>query len=79
MAGDTLIQVTPDSEQFADYFYYKESQKILVKTRIDADQNSLFSPLDETSFVQMELNEPAYGEPLFSDELKADLKGKLNL
>lgn len=79
LAGDTLIQVTPDAEQFADYFYYKESQKILVKTRIDADTDSLFSPLDETSFVQMNLNEPTYGKPLFSAELKADLKGKLNL
>ncbi len=77
--GDTLIQVTPDQEQFADYFYYKESQKILVKTRIDADHDSLYSPMDETSFVEMKLNEPAFGRPLFSADLKEDLKGKLNL
>ncbi|MFT4601170.1 MAG: hypothetical protein ACI857_001348 [Arenicella sp.] len=77
--GDTLIQVTPDSEQFADYFYYRDSQKILVKTRIDADNDSLFSPMDETTFVQMELRNPAFGKPLFSAALKADLKGKLNL
>ena len=78
LAGDTMIQVTPDHEQFDDYFYYKEHQKILVKTRIDSDNDSLFSYLDETNFVQMELNKPAFGKPLFSAELKADLKGKLN-
>lgn len=77
--GDTLIQITPDDQQFIDYFYYKENQKILAKTRIDADSDTLYTPADETNFVEMDLNNPTQGNPLFPDGLKETLKGQLNL
>jgi len=76
--GDTLIQLTPENEQFVDYFYYEEQQKILAKTRIDADGDSLFSQIDETNFLEINLNKPAMGTSLFSVDLKNQLKGKLN-
>lgn len=76
--GDTMIQVTPEGEQFVDYFYYPEQQKILAKTRVDADRDSLFSVIDETNFVEIDLNQPSRGKPLFSTDLKEQLKGKLN-
>lgn len=77
--GDTLIQITPDNQQFIDYFYYEENQKILAKTRIDADSDTLYTPADETNFVEMDLNNPGAGNPLFPDGLKKTLKGQLNL
>lgn len=78
LSGDTLIQITPDHEQFVDYFYYKENQKILAKTRIDADNDSLFTPADETNFVEVDLNNPTSGKPLFPTDLKEKLKGQIN-
>lgn len=79
LGGDTLIQVTPDNQQFIDYFYYADTQKILAKTRIDADGDTLYSPYDETNFVEMKLSEPAFGKPLFPENLKSELKAQLNL
>jgi len=79
LAGDTMIQVTPNDEQFIDYFYYSDTQKILAKTRIDADHDEVYTASDETNFVELELNSPGYGKPLFDESLKNDLKGKLNL
>jgi len=79
LAGDTMIQVTPNDEQFIDYFYYSDTQKILAKTRIDADQDEVYTASDETNFVELELNSPGFGKPLFDQSLKNSLKGKLNL
>lgn len=76
--GDTLIQVTPDGEQFIDYFYYKEEQKILAKTLIDADQDSIFTAIDETNYLELSLNQPSTGRSIFSKDLKNILKAQIN-
>jgi hypothetical protein len=79
LGGDTLIQVTQEHQQFIDYTYYEESQKIVAKTRIDSDLDTFYTPADETNFVEMRLDSPAFGRPLFPDNLKDLLKGQINL
>lgn len=79
LSGDSLIQITPDNEQFVDYFYYEDNQKILAKTRIDTNQDSIFNPFDETNFVEVDLNNPSSGKPLFPADLKEKLKGQINI
>lgn len=77
LSGDSLTQVTPDGEQFVDYFYYPNTQSILVKTVIDADGDQRFEIDDETNFVEMDLNAPSFGESIFPDDLKDVLKGQI--
>ena len=79
LSGDTMIQVTPNNEQFIDYFYYQETQKILAKTRIDDNGDKVFNVADETNFIEMELNSPQIGNSIFPEDLKNALKGQLNL
>ena len=76
--GKHLIQVTPENEQFFDYFYYPETKTILVKTAIDIDGNKQFDLADETNFREMKLNAPAFGREIFTQGLKDSLKHLMN-
>lgn len=72
--GRNFTQITPPNEQLITYFYYPETQKILVKTAIDIDKNKKFTSSDETNFREVNLANPSLGRPIFSDSLKANLK-----
>lgn len=72
--GKNLVQITPENEQFFDYFYYPETQTILVKTAIDIDKSKTFTPQDETNFREMKLDTPAFGREIFTQGLKDSLR-----
>jgi hypothetical protein len=79
MEGKDFIQVTPENEQFFDYFYYPETQSILIKTAIDIDKNSRFTALDETNFREMRLSKPAFGKEIFTRSMKDSLKNQMSI
>jgi len=56
--GDSLTQLTPETERFLDYFYYSDTQMILAKTMIDGNRDSTFSSTDETNFREVNLLAP---------------------
>jgi hypothetical protein len=72
--GKNLIQVTPDDEKFVDYFYYPKTQKILVKSIIDRNDDKKFTNSDETNFRELNIKEPAIGREIFSKSLKDSLR-----
>lgn len=72
--GKNLVQITPENEQFFDYFYYPETQTILVKTAIDIDKSKTFTSQDETNFREMKLDSPAFGREIFTQGLKDSLR-----
>jgi hypothetical protein len=74
--GKNLVQVTPDNEQFLDYFYYPDTQKILIKSAIDTDDNKEFTSSDETNFRDMDIKDPKMGREIFSKSLKDSLRFK---
>lgn len=72
--GKNLTKVTPDNEQFIDYFYYPKTQKILVKTIVDRNNDKKFTKSDETNFRELTLKEPTLGREIFSSALKDSLR-----
>jgi hypothetical protein len=72
--GKHLTKITPDNEQFVDYYYYPETQKILTKTRVDSDADGHFSTSDETNFREVDLKTPAMGREIFTKSLKDSLR-----
>jgi hypothetical protein len=74
--GKNLVQVTPENEQFVDYFYYADTHKMLVKSAIDADNNKEFDGTDETNFREVDVTEPKMGKEIFSKSLKDSLRFK---
>jgi hypothetical protein len=72
--GRNFTQITPDNEKFIDYFYYPETNTILVKTIIDSNNDKMFSSADETDFREMTIDKPAMGREIFSKSLKDALR-----
>ncbi len=77
--GKNFIQITPENEQFFDYFYYPETETILVKTALDIDKSKSFTSLDETNFREMKIKTPAMGREIFSKNLKDSLKNQMSV
>ncbi|MDX5319719.1 MAG: hypothetical protein LPK45_01525 [Bacteroidota bacterium] len=77
LEGDSLVAVTPENERYLEYFYYPKQSLILVKTMVDADQDSMFTQLDETNMREVNLLAPAMGREIFEKDLKEDLRNML--
>lgn len=77
MSGNNLIQLTPEDETYLTYFYYAESDRLLLKVSKDGDGNKSFDPYDQTIFREVDLKNPAMGENLFGDEMIQDLMDQL--
>lgn len=76
--GKQFTKITPENEHFLDYFYYPETNKILIKTSIDIDKDNKFSEKDETNFREMHLLNPQFGREIFTNSLKDSLKMQIN-
>ncbi|MCU0431948.1 MAG: hypothetical protein MUC87_00680 [Bacteroidia bacterium] len=72
--GENLTQLTPDNEQFREYFWYPKSNKLLIKTAIDADNSKSFTTGDETTFRSVDILAPALGREIFSKTMKDSLR-----
>jgi hypothetical protein len=74
LLGDSLVQLTPDSEQYAEYFYYEDTQTILIKTNMNSDNDTSFATVMETNFREVHLSTPAMGKEIFSQGLRDSLR-----
>lgn len=74
LLGDSLTQLTPDNEQYAEYFYYADTQTILVKTNMNPDKDTSFSTVAETNFREIHLGHPEMGREIFSQGLRDSLR-----
>ena len=74
LLGDSLVQLTPDDEQYAEYFYYKDTQTILVKTNMNPDKDTSFVTMQETNFREIHLSTPTMGKEIFSQGLRDSLR-----
>ncbi len=74
LLGDSLTQMTPDDEQFTEYFYYKETQTILIKTNLNPDNDTSFSTVAETNFREVHLSTPSMGREIFSKGMLDSLR-----
>jgi hypothetical protein len=74
LLGDSLVQLTPDNEQYAEYFYYQDTQTILIKTNMNPDNDTSFATVMETNFREVHLSKPAMGKEIFSQGLRDSLR-----
>ncbi len=75
--GNNFTAITPENEQFIDYFYYPENNVILVKTTINIDNNTVFDEKDETNYRELNINEPKLGREIFNKSFKDSLKAQI--
>ncbi|HYG51637.1 MAG TPA: hypothetical protein VD905_12080 [Flavobacteriales bacterium] len=72
--GKNFTQLSPEKEQYIDYFFYKESNKILLKVRTDTDTNKVFDAYDQSIYREVNLDRPTLGTVLFGEDMISDLK-----
>jgi hypothetical protein len=72
--GKNLVQLTPDKQQLADYFYYPQQHKMLVKTRINNNGDKIFTNDDETNFYEVNTESLAMGRDIFSAKMRDALR-----
>lgn len=72
--GKNFTQITPGNESFEKYEPYLKSNTILVKTRIDANRDSVYNHHDETNFREVSLAKPAMGKEIFSQGMRDSLR-----
>lgn len=72
--GKGFIQLSPDSEMYLDYFFYPETNTILVKSLIDSNKDGIFLEGEETRFTEVDLANPAIVKDIFTDDFKDVLK-----
>jgi hypothetical protein len=72
--GKHLTQITPDDEQFVEYYYYPETTSILTKSLVNANKDTLFNVADETNFREVKLDAPSMGREIFTKSLKDSLR-----
>lgn len=72
--GEKLTQLTPENEQYRDYFWYAKTYKMLIKTALDADSSKTFTANDETTFRSVDVQNPGLGKEIFSKGMKDSLR-----
>ena len=72
--GKNFTQLSPEDEQYIDYFFYKESNKILLKVKTDTDTNKTFDTYDQSIYREVSLEKPSVGTVLFGEKMIDDLK-----
>lgn len=75
--GNNFTQITPENEQFIDYFHYPENNIILVKTNINIDNNKQFDEKDETNYRELNIDNPKMGREIFNKSFKDSLKSQI--
>jgi len=73
--GKDFIQLSPDNEMYLDYFFYPETNTLLVKSLMDSNKDGIFSTGEETRFTEVDLNKPVLGKDIFTGDFKNMLKG----
>jgi hypothetical protein len=74
LSGEKLTQLTPENEQYRDYFWYAKTNKMLIKTALDADSSNTFTADDETTFRSVDVLNPGLGKEIFSKGMKDSLR-----
>jgi hypothetical protein len=77
MNGDNFTQLTAEDETYLTYFYYYESNRMLLKVSKDGDGNKKFDPYDQTIFRDVDLKNPGIGKTLFGEDMIKELQEQL--
>lgn len=72
--GKDFFQLSPDNEMYLDYFFYPETNTMLIKSMLDSNKDGFFADGEETRFTEIDLTNPQMGKDIFTDDFKDILK-----
>jgi hypothetical protein len=72
--GKNLVQISPDSSQFIDYKYYRDTNLLLIRSLNDSNKDHVFDMKDEFVYTRVELDHPGKGSLLFDKDFTDSLR-----
>lgn len=78
LSGQNKIQITPENSQLIDWFIDVDTDNLLLKIRLDSNNDKKFDAFDELEIVKTSIRQPVMAQPIIGKEIKADIKKILN-
>lgn len=74
LSGKTMTQITPDSSQLIDWYIDAATNNILMKVRMDTNNDKHFTTTDDVEILKSPINKPEQGKPIIGIEIKDSIK-----
>ncbi|WP_392533247.1 hypothetical protein [Nostoc sp. C117] len=74
VSGKNLQQITPDNTQIINWVIVPSQNAIFLKILKDSDNDKKFTEKDKTNFVRVNLDKPAMGNEIISDQIEQEIK-----
>jgi len=74
LSGNNMTPITPDNSQLIDWYIDMPTNNILMKVRIDSNNDKKFNDNDEIKILKTSIRSPSLGEQIISDEIQDSIK-----
>lgn len=74
LSGQNMILISPENSQLIDWYIDEATNNILMKVRIDSNNNKKYDPTDDIEILKTAISAPAQGQPIIGDDIKNDIK-----
>ena len=74
LSGKNLVQVTPNNSQILNWVIIKSQNALFLKIIKDSDNDKKFTENDKTNFIRVNLDKPAMGTEIISEQIEQESK-----
>ena len=74
LSGKNMVLVTPENSQLIDWYIDEATNNILMKVRIDSNEDKKFTLTDNIEILKTSISNPAEGKPIIGEDIKSDIK-----
>ncbi len=74
LSGMNMIQITPDNSQLIDWYIDESTNNILMKVRIDSNNDKRYSSADDIEILKTAISSPEQGKAIIGEEIKDNIK-----
>jgi hypothetical protein len=74
LSGKNLQQITPNNTKIISWVLVPGQNAIFLKILKDSDNDQKFTGKDKTNFVRVNLDKPAMGTEIISDQIEQEIK-----
>lgn len=74
LSGKKRVQITPDNTQLVDWYIDEATNNILLKVRVDSDNDLKYTVTDEIEILKTSISKPEKAYPIIGKNIKEDIK-----
>ncbi|QHG18697.1 hypothetical protein GJB62_23735 [Nostoc sp. ATCC 53789] len=77
LSGKNLQQITPNNTQIINWVVVPSQNAIFIKIIKDSDNDKKFTGKDKTNFIRVNLDKPAMGSEIISNQIEQEIKSSV--